>query len=312
MKRLKETGVIIPTYNAMSYDTFPELIKLLSSAKNDLGKILIIDSSSNDKTVEFVTNAGFKVVVIPQKEFNHGATRDMGVKILSDKYFLKYVIFLTQDSLLDSKDSLYSIIEPFENNLIGAVCGRQAPHDDADPIAQHSRLFNYKKVSRINNKSSIHKLGLKTAFMSNSFAAYNISILQKISGFPKDLIFGEDMYVSAKMILDGYETYYSSEAIVKHSHNYSILEEFNRYFDIGVFHATTPFLLVNFSSPNKEGVKYLISELKYAFNNGGILWFSNSLIRSFLKICAYKLGTQHLKININLCRVMSMNKNFWK
>ena len=69
----------------MSCDTFPELIKLLSSAKNDLGKILIIDSSSNDKTVEFVTKLGIEVLVIPMKEFDHGATRDMGVKILSDK-----------------------------------------------------------------------------------------------------------------------------------------------------------------------------------------------------------------------------------
>ena len=312
MQRLKETGVIIPTYNAMSCDTFFELIKLLSTAKNDFGKILIIDSSSSDSTVEFMTNLGIEVLVIPVKEFNHGATRDMGVKILSDKYFLKYVIFLTQDSLLDSKDSLYSIMDPFDNYLIGAVCGRQVPHDNADPIAQHSRFFNYKKVSRINNKLSIPKLGLKIAFMSNSFAAYNIGILQKINGFPTDLIFGEDMYVSAKMILDGYETCYNSNAIVKHSHNYSLFEEFERYFDIGVFHASTPFLLVEFSSPNKEGMKYLISELKYTFTNGGFLWFFNSLVRSFLKISAYKLGTQYSRMNINLCRVMSMNKNYWK
>ena len=312
MNRLKETGVLIPSYNAMSCDTFPELIKLLSDVKNDFGKILIIDSSSNDKTVEFVTNLGIEVLIIPVKEFNHGSTRDLGVKILSEKYFLKYVIFLTQDALLDSKDSLYSIIEPFKNALTGAVCGRQVPHDNADPIAQHSRLFNYKKVSRINNKLSIPKLGLKTAFMSNSFAAYNIKILHEINGFPTDLIFGEDMYVSARMVLDGYDTYYNSNAIVKHSHNYSLFEEFERYFDIGVFHASTPFLLVEFSSPNKEGKKYLISELKYTFNNGGLIWFFNSLIRSFLKISAYKLGTQYSKININLCRVMSMNKNYWK
>jgi len=312
MKRLKETGVLVPTYNAMSCDTFPELIKLLSDVRNEFGKILIIDSSSNDKTVEFATNAGVEVLVIPAQEFNHGATRDMGVKILSDRYFLKYVIFLTQDSLLESYDSLCSIIKPFENDVIGAVCGRQVPHDNADPIAQHSRLFNYKETSRINNKSSIPKLGLKAAFMSNSFAAYDIRILQKINSFPKDLIFGEDMYVSAKMILDGYETYYSANAIVKHSHNYSLSEEFKRYFDIGVFHASTPFLLVNFSSPNKEGKRYLISELKYTFNNGGLVWFFNSLIRSFLKIIAYKLGVQYLKININLCRVMSMDKNYWK
>jgi rhamnosyltransferase len=312
MKRLKETGVIIPTYNAMSCDTFPNLIKLLLSAKNDLGRILIIDSSSDDKTVEFATKAGFEVVVITQKEFNHGATRDMGVKILSDKYFLKYVIFLTQDALLASIDSLYAIIDPFDDDLIGAVCGRQVPHDNANPLAKHSRFFNYQETSRINTKLSIPKLGIKTAFMSNSFAAYDIRILHEINGFPNDIIISEDMYVSAKMILNDYKTYYCADAIVKHSHNYLFFEEFKRYFDIGVFHASCPFLLDEFRSPSKEGKRYLISELKYTFNNGGLLWFFNSLIRSFLKIVAYKLGTQYLKININLCRLMSMDRNYWK
>jgi rhamnosyltransferase len=311
MQRLKETGVIIPTYNAMSCDTFPELIKLLSAAKNDLGKILIIDSSSDDKTVEFVANLGIEALVIPINEFDHGTTRDMGCKILSDKYSLKYVIFLTQDALLDSQDSLYSIVRPFDDDLIGAVCGRQVPHDNANLLAKHSRLFNYKQTSRINTKSNIPELGLQTAFMSNSFASYNMQILNQMNGFPEKIILGEDMYVSAKMILNGYKTYYCSEAIVKHSHNYSLFEEFKRYFDIGVSHIASSALLAEFKSPNKAGLRYLISELNYTIKRYSLFWFSNSLIRSSLKFIGYNLGKNHLKINIHVKKLISMHRHYW-
>tara|TARA_B100001250_G_scaffold213982_1_gene183542 strand:- start:23361 stop:24299 length:939 start_codon:yes stop_codon:yes gene_type:complete len=311
MQRLKETGIIIPTYNAMSYDTFPNLIKLLLSTKNDVGKILIIDSSSNDKTVEFVTNIGIEVLVIPMQEFDHGTTRDMGVKILSDKYFLKYVIFLTQDAALSSIDSLYSIIKPFDDDLIGAVCGRQVPHDNANLIAKHSRFFNYEETSRINTISNIPNLGLKTAFMSNSFASYNIQILNQMNGFPKTLIFGEDMYVAAKMILNGFKTCYCSDAIVRHSHNYSLFEEFRRYFDIGVFHVSNPFLLEEFSSPKRGGFNYLISELQFTLKNWSLFWFCNSLLRTMLKFLAYNLGKNNSRINKVLNKKMSMNNNYW-
>ena len=64
MQRLKETGILIPTYNAMSCDTFPELIKLLSAAHNDLGKILIIDSSSND------SNEGYSFINTIEKSYS--------------------------------------------------------------------------------------------------------------------------------------------------------------------------------------------------------------------------------------------------
>lgn len=45
------------------------------------------------------------------------------------------------------------------------------------------------------------------------------------------------MYFAAKSVLNGYKVAYIAEAMVRHSHNYSLTEEFKRYFDIGVFHA---------------------------------------------------------------------------
>jgi len=312
MNRLQQTGILIPTYNAMSCSTFPELLRLLSDIKKEVGRLLIIDSSSNDLTVEFASNLGFHIQVIPKQEFNHASTRNKGIDILMNEYKLEYVILLTQDSLLTTVESIRRIVKPFENKRVGAVCGRQIPHDNANPIAAHSRLFNYKAHSRLNNKSSIPEFGLKAAFMSNSFAAYNLKIFKELNGFPEGLIFGEDMHLSAQMILKGFHTYYESRATVKHSHNYTLLEESRRYFDIGVLHFSSNFLLTEFKSPNAEGLKYLLSELNYSFRKGGVKWFFNSIIRSGLKVVFYRLGKNYNKINVNLCRIISMDKNYWK
>ena len=78
---------------------------------------------------------------------------------------------------------------------------------------------------------------MKTAFNSNSFAAYRRKALKDVGGFPINTILSEDMYVTAKMLLKNWSVAYCADAKVYHSHNYTIWQEFKRYFDIGVFHA---------------------------------------------------------------------------
>lgn len=50
------------------------------------------------------------------------------------------------------------------------------------------------------------------------------------------------MYFAAQAVITGYKVAYVSEARVRHSHNYSVMEEFKRYFDIGVFHCEQPWI----------------------------------------------------------------------
>lgn len=56
------------------------------------------------------------------------------------------------------------------------------------------------------------------------------------SSFATPSILSKDTNVAAKMILVEYSIAYVAEAMVYHSHDYTILEEFKRYFDIGVFY----------------------------------------------------------------------------
>jgi rhamnosyltransferase len=88
------------------------------------------------------------------------------------------------------------------------------------------RGFNYPHSSYIASKADISRLGLKTVFTSNSFAAYRISTFIELEGFPDSTILSEDMFFAAKSVMAGYSVAYVSDAIVRHSHNYSTLEEF--------------------------------------------------------------------------------------
>ena len=60
-------------------------------------------------------------------------------------------------------------------------------------------------------------LGIKTAFLSDSFAAYRCDALADVGGFP-DVPACEDMYVGAKLLQAGYTIVYAAEAQVYHSH----------------------------------------------------------------------------------------------
>jgi len=59
---------------------------------------------------------------------------------------------------------------------------------------------------------------LKTAFLSNSYAACRVSALLELGLFPEDVIFGEDMYVAVWVLQVGYNMVYAADACVYHSH----------------------------------------------------------------------------------------------
>ena len=84
-----------------------------------------------------------------------------------------------------------------------------------------------------------------------------------VGGFSPDVIFGEDTLVVARMHRAGWKTAYVADAMVRHSHAYSIAEEFRRYFDIGVLHARESWLVDQFGSASGEGRRFVVSEMRH-------------------------------------------------
>jgi len=271
-------------------------------------EVLVIDSGSTDKTVDIATNAGFKITVIDKETFNHGGSRQRAIETLTGS---DYVVFLTQDAVLADSRSLKNLLKYFNDKRVAAVCGRQRPRKSAGFIEAHARLFNYPKRSFTRSMYDAEKLGLKTAFISNSYAAYRITALTEVGGFPENVIFGEDMYVAAKLLMADYKIAYASDACVYHSHDYSMSQEFKRYFDMGFFHVHNSWIRQEFGAAEREGLKFVISELKYLSRHA--FWqIPEGLLRTILRYAGFRLGYVERYIPLNIKQKISMNPRYFK
>lgn len=299
-------ALIVPTLNAgVGFRRFLEGVES-QTLRSDV--ILVLDSESTDGTATIAAEAGFTVISVARQEFDHGTTRQRGVDMSNGA---KIVIFLTQDAILAGPDSFKRLIDSFDDEKIGAVCGRQLPYPEASPIAAHARLFNYPPVSQKNSQTDFPKLGIKAAFLSNSFAAYRRSALMQVGDFPSNIIFGEDTYVAAKMLLAGWKIAYCAETTAYHSHNYSMMEEFRRYFDIGVFHSRERWFIETLGKAEGEGKKFVLSELRYLFKHAPWM-IPSGMLRTALKLFGYRLGQKEQFMPLCFKLYMSMNKGYWK
>jgi len=299
--------IIIPTYNAEQYLT-TLLEQVVTQSLNREYELIVIDSSSNDETVNIARQYTKNIVVIPQEKFDHGGTRTKAAKMAKGDI----IIFLTQDALPYDEHAIANIIKVFDDEKVGAAYGKQLPYNDSSLFGKHLRKFNYTNQSYIRNKNDIDEFGLKAAFLSDSFAAYRKSTLEKIGWFKNGLILGEDTYAGAKMITGGYSLAYVSEAKVFHSHSYTVWQEFQRYFDIGVFHKMEDWILKEFGKAEGEGFKYVKSEYKFLLSHSAWYLTPEFIVRNSMKYLGYKMGQSYNLFPIFVKKIFSMHSKWWK
>jgi rhamnosyltransferase len=180
----------------------------------------------------------------------------------------------------------------------------------AGPMEAHARYFNYSSQSSLRDLDDRKRFGFKTIFISNSFAAYRREALMAVGGFPRDVIFGEDTITAARLLLSGWKIAYVAEAKVYHSHSYTWIQDFKRYFDIGVLHVRESWLLSEFGGTGGEGSRFVRSELNYLWPRYWWLIPSAS-IRTALKLTGYRLGRIERRLSLRLKRRLSMHHRFW-
>ncbi len=279
-------SIIIPAYNASQ--CLSSLLKKLESQTFDDYELIVVDSSSQDSTIQIARSHRAEVITIPKREFDHGGTRTLAARQAKGDI----ILYLTQDALPYDEHTVENIVKPFiADGKIAAAFGRQLPYPQASVFAEHLRLFNYPPVSHTWQLNDRNAHGIKTVFLSNSFAAYRKSVLEEIGYFKSGLSFGEDTCAAAKILLKGYKIAYVAEAMVLHSHNYTIRQDFRRYFDMGMFHRKESWLLKEFGRAEGEGVKYIKSEFRFLLDRKRFDLFPEFALRIIMKYLGYKLGT---------------------
>lgn len=298
--------VIIPIYHPD--DKFIDLLNMLKKQTIKDIPVLIIDSGSDKGWCKATRGLHLQLKEIDSKDFNHGGTRQLGIDMCSDK---DIIIFLTQDAILADENSIENLVKAFNDISVGCAYGRQLPHKDATVFASFARLHNYPADSYVRSYEDRDKYGMKTAFISNSFAAYRRIAMEKIGGFPSHVILSEDMYVAVRMLMSGWKVAYVAEAKVYHSHNYTVWQEFKRYFDIGVFHARERWIRENIGAAENNGKEFILDEFRYLLNSSPLLIFE-MIFRDGMKFLGYRLGIEERFLPTVVKKYTSMNYSFFR
>jgi rhamnosyltransferase len=298
-------AIVIPTFNAKQL--WAPLRDGLRCQGIPASQVLIVDSSSDDGTRDLAAAEGFEVVRIERRDFNHGGTRQAALDFVP---WASIVVYLTQDAVLATPDSIDQLLSAFEDESVAAAYGRQLPRPGAGPIEAHARLFNYPDQSDVRDFESRHTLGIKATFLSNSFSAYRVEALREVGGFPSDVIVSEDTLVTGKLLLADWRVAYVAEAQVYHSHALTIFEEFQRYFDIGVGHRRASWVRDCFGKPAGEGRRFVMSELAFLAPRYPHL-IPVALLRTTSKALGYQLGLRESKLGKEWSKKLSHHKSFW-
>jgi rhamnosyltransferase len=303
---LCQTRIIIPVRNGG--ERWREAAAALRAAVPEPSMVAVVDSSSTDGSDAVAADRGFELERIDPRTFNHGRTRQEAVnRFCQGKEF---VLFMTHDAVVEGPESLTRLLDAFSNPSVGAAYGRQVPHHNAGPFGRHFVTYLYPAIGDVRTLADAPRRGIRTAPLSNSFAAYRIRALNECGGFPSTLILGEDVHVGLHMLLAGWSVSYCASAVVRHSHDYSVSQDMRRYFDFGVLHAQLPQLLREFGEPEGDGLRFVKSELRYM--TAAAPWLlPEVVVRNTAKYIGYRLGRVFRKLPNSLRRRLSMTTGYW-
>jgi len=282
------------------------LSSVFSQCIEETYEIILIDSGSNDETLSIAQRFDTKIIKINPQDFGHGRTRNFAVRACKSEY----VVMMVQDAIPKNENWLRELITPFkEYSDVAGVFSRQIPYQDASIFEKAFISFYYGPDHKVLEKKG--KLSIDDVFFSNVSAAIRRELLLRFA-FDEDLIMSEDQAWARKALEGGYRLVYNPKSIVYHSHNYSLIKAFQRFFDSGV--SLRNLGLIE-KGNYRKGLQYLLFEFKYCFKGlgvaGFIFSFPHLMLYEFLRFSGFILGQQYKKLPHFLLKKLSLHKFYW-
>ncbi len=304
--------VIIPVYRPD--EKFFLLISRLLRQSVRPGKIILMnterelwDASGAEERLEELEAAKLcEIHHVTKREFNHGRTRNEGVSFSRAPYFL----MMTQDAVPVNDLLIEHLLAPIGEE-VSETYARQLPARDADPIERFTRYFNYPPESSVKSIADLRRLGIKTYFASNVCAAYDRRVFDALGGFTDRTIFNEDMLYAASLLKSGRKIAYIAEAMVRHSHAYSLPQQFHRNFDLAVSQADHPEVFGGIRSES-EGLRLIRRMARWLIRTGNASYLPQLFASSAAKYAGYLLGKHYRALPAALVKRCSMNRSYWE
>ena len=268
-------------------------------------RVLVVNSSSGDGTVELARELGAETLTIPRCEFNHGATRELARAHLGTDI----VVMVTPDAYARDPEFLEKLVAPVITGKADVSYARQLPRQGAGFFERFAREFNYPETSHIRSLVDIPQWGVYTFFCSNSCAAWSNAGLDQVGGFMPALT-NEDYLATAKILQAGGRVAYVAEAEIYHSHYYTLVQEFRRYFDTGYMRAEHPWVTMMVGPAERRGTAFAGKMLGRLARECPVL-IPYALLQTAAKWLGFRVGYWSLKAPLWWKKMLSAQDYYW-
>lgn len=295
-------GVVVVTHNSKNHLThcLPPLID------SPMGpRVVVVNSSSTDGTVEEARRLGAETLVVPRQAFNHGLTREKARKYLGTDI----VVMITPDAYAQNLDLIEQLTAPIREGKVSVAYARQLPRRGAGVFEAFSRQYNYPSTSHVRSIKEVSLYGVYTFFCSNSCCAWKNSALDEIGGF-QPVLLGEDAVAAAMLLHKGHQIAYVAEACVYHSHSYSLWQEFQRHYDTGLARKQYGGLFTSKEGDAKRGRAYTKALFRYLLDSQKIM-VPYAILQTLSKWGGYQLGRLTVNAPKGVKKFFSSQDFYW-
>ena len=246
-------------------------------------EVVVVDSGSTDGSADLARAAGARVHAIAPEDFNHGATRNLGVSLArGDK-----LVFTSQDAHAERDDWLALLTAPLADPRTAGAYGRQVAHEDASPSEQFFLDFLYGPAARTQRAGE--RIGPQDTLFSNVNAAIRRDVLERFP-FVEDIVMSEDQEWSARVLKAGYALAYEPRAVVRHSHPYTLRQAFRRFYDSGLSARQSYLVESSVADLARLHVAYPFRELAWLVRTRQLRWIPRALAFQAVKGAGVVLG----------------------
>lgn len=217
----------------------PRLNVLLESVKAQRGlskfEILAVDSGSDDGTIAVLKRHLVRLIQISPSAFSHGETRNLAAHTAGDE--CEYIVYLSQDAVPADDHWLENLLRPMQQDpQVAGVFSRHVPQSGASPSLVRQLTIHWQTggterlVKQMPGDPAEYQANKSYyTYFSNTSSALRRSVWQRIPFH--DLAFAEDADWADRVLKAGYKIVFEPSSIVRHSHDYSIIEQFRQNVD---------------------------------------------------------------------------------
>lgn len=211
---MEKTAFIIVTYNNES-----NIGRCLRSLQDFSAEIIVVDNSSEDKTLFEVER--FKKVKLIKSDKNLGFAKGCNLAVKNTEADI--LIFLNPDTIIRSKNFMRKVLEDLNEEKVGIV-GPKFVHPDGSmqkTVRNFPTPWNAFKEYLLGQKGAydFYELGQKSEVdvVVGGCLAIRSGVFRKVKGFnEKFFLYFEDIELCKKIKSIGYKIIYDPDILIEH------------------------------------------------------------------------------------------------